>query len=220
MADDRVQTFKAALGALNQHHLIGVAGACELWLVRHADAYDGLAVLDDGVIDPPLSPLGRRQAAMLAERVGPLPVDRVWSSDLARARETARVVAASRGLDVTADPRLREVRTHWDEGAEQHFRTGDDYPFPEPEQEVVTRLGAALADVVADLGPAPGRRRRALVVTHSAAIITYVCHLLGLPWGRLPILPHYTSVTVLATHEARTVVRSFADVTHLAALDE
>ena len=119
MADDRAETFKAALEAVNRLHLIGVAEASEIWLIRHADAYDGLAVLDDGVLDPPLSPVGQRQAALLAERLARVPVDLVRSSDLTRAGETAAVVAARWGLEVRSDPRLREVRTHWDEGGEQ-----------------------------------------------------------------------------------------------------
>lgn len=214
-----METFKAVLAAVNRRHLIGVAEAGELWLVRHADAYDGLAVLDDGLLDPPLSPLGRRQAGLLAGRLAPVAIDGVWSSDLARARETADLVTAGRGLEVVSDPRLREVRTHWDEGGQQRLQAGEDYPFPEPLDEVVRRMDAVLADIVAALGPSTGRRRRALVVSHGAAITTYVCHVLGLDWHQFPILAHFTSVSVLAVHEGRTVVQSFADMTHLAALD-
>jgi broad specificity phosphatase PhoE len=220
VADDRVDVFKAALEATNRRHLIGVAEATELWLVRHADAYDGLAVLDDGLLDPPLSPLGRRQAGLLAKRLAQAPVDGIWASDLIRARETAEIVAAPLGLSVAVDPRLREVRTHWDEGGEQRFRTEESYPFPEPQAEVVARLSEAQEHIVAQLGPPRGRARRAVVVTHAGAIMTYVSHVLGLEWGRLPILTHFTSVTVLATHEGRTVVQSLADITHLATLDQ
>jgi probable phosphoglycerate mutase len=220
VADERIETFRAALEAANQRHLIGVAGATEIWLVRHADAYEGLAVLDDGLLDPPISPLGRRQATLLAERVAPVPVHGVWSSDLTRARETAALVAAGRDLQVTADPRLREVRTHWDEGGEQRFRTDESYPFPEPQAEVAARMGAALEDIVAALGPSTRRRRRAIAVSHGAAIITYVSGVLGLRWGQLPVLAHFTSVTVLAFHEGRTVIQSLGDVTHLAALEK
>ena len=218
MAEERIETFKAMLAAVNRRHLIGVAEAGELWLVRHADAYDGLAVLDDGLLDPPLSPLGRRQARLLAGRLAPVTIDGVWSSDLVRARETAALVTAGRGREVVAEPRLREVRTHWDDGGQQRLQAGE-YPFPEPMDEVVSRMDAVVADIVAALGPATGRRRRALVVGHGVAITASVCHVLGLDWHQLPILAHFTSVSVLAVHEGRTVVQSFADMTHLAVLD-
>jgi broad specificity phosphatase PhoE len=49
---------------------------------------------------------GRRQARELAEQLDG--VDVVYSSDLARARETAEIVAGRLGLEVRADRRLRE----------------------------------------------------------------------------------------------------------------
>ena len=113
MTDERHTSFMDALAALNRHYLVGVPEAREVWLVRHADAYAGLERLADGRIDPPLSPVGRAQAARLAERLLPVPVDAVWCSDLLRARETAEPIAADHGLELHCDPRLQEVRTHW-----------------------------------------------------------------------------------------------------------
>ncbi len=60
-----------------------------------------------GHADPPLNDDGRRQAKELAGEVDA--VDAVYSSDLARAKETAEIVAERLGLPVETDPRLREV---------------------------------------------------------------------------------------------------------------
>ena len=61
----RAEQMTQAMRSLEAAFLIGVEGATEIWLVRHADCYEGMA--DGG--DPPLSPLGRQQAERLAERV-------------------------------------------------------------------------------------------------------------------------------------------------------
>jgi probable phosphoglycerate mutase len=59
-----------------------------------------------GHSNTPLNEEGRRQAHGLAEELDE--VDVVYSSDLARARETAEIVAERLGLDVQTDRRLRE----------------------------------------------------------------------------------------------------------------
>lgn len=56
----------------------------------------------------PLSDTGRAQAAELADRLGDLQVDRVYSSPLLRARQTADVIAARTGAPVTVTAALTE----------------------------------------------------------------------------------------------------------------
>lgn len=200
------------LDNLHQRYLIGVPGVREVWLIRHADAYVGLESLEDGVLDPPLSPVGREQADRLARRLAEVPLGAVWSSPLRRAVQTARPVARSHGLEVRQDARLREVRTDWDEGGGGAASEPGVYPFPEPEREVFERMSSVVQEVAAGLRldwP------RAAVVSHNAAIAIYVSGLLGLGWGRLRILPQFTSVSVLAVKDGQVVVHSMGDVTHL-----
>jgi broad specificity phosphatase PhoE len=61
-----------------------------------------------GHTDVPLSPEGREQARLLAGALRSARFDVVYASDLARALETARIVAEPHGLNVISDPRLRE----------------------------------------------------------------------------------------------------------------
>lgn len=217
MSDARHEAFLKMIEELHARHLIGVDEVRELWLIRHADAYSGLASLSDGRVDPPLSDHGREQARLLAARLAPVRLDALWSSDLRRASETAEEVGRHRSLPVQVDARLREVRTHFDEGRSEVLNEPGVYPFPELEEEVLTRMTAVLGEVVAALpsgGPQPAR---AAVIAHNASIGIYVCRVLGLRWGQLPIMPQYTSVTVLAVKDERIVVQSIADATHLAA---
>ena len=61
-----------------------------LYLVRHGEQLDA----EHGLPDGPLSPRGRRQAELLAERLGGVPFDHAWHSPLQRAAETAAIIAA------------------------------------------------------------------------------------------------------------------------------
>jgi broad specificity phosphatase PhoE len=200
---------------LDARYLVGVADVREVWLIRHADAYRDMAALAEGVIDPPLSGRGREQAERLAARLAAVPIHAVWSSELRRARETAAVVARDRPLTVRTDPRLREVRTHWDDSAEPERLAPGSYPFPEPEAEVAGRMRSVLADVVADLAGVDAPRPRAAIVTHNAAIVVFLCSVLGLNWGQLRVMPQFTSVSVVAFKDDQVVVHSIADTTHL-----
>jgi broad specificity phosphatase PhoE len=80
--------------------------ATRLLLVRHGESTWNADGRWQGQADPPLSPLGEQQAADAAVHVAP--IDAVWSSDLARARRTAEIIAGARSVDVRVDPRLRE----------------------------------------------------------------------------------------------------------------
>jgi broad specificity phosphatase PhoE len=79
-----------------------------VWLVRHGEAEvpPGIAI---GHGDPPLSVRGQRQIERLATRLASQPVQRVFSSDLQRARLTAEPIAVGHGLAVDVCPELREI---------------------------------------------------------------------------------------------------------------
>ena len=79
-----------------------------LLLVRHGETDWNAEGRLQGHTDRPLNEYGRRQARELAGRLADEQVDAVYASDLARARETAEIVAGRLGLPVAIDPDLRE----------------------------------------------------------------------------------------------------------------
>ncbi len=76
----------------------------ELWLVRHGETTYSVGKRVAGWSDPPLTELGRTQAAALRAVIDGAPFDGVWSSDLVRAVESARLAWG----EATPDRRLRE----------------------------------------------------------------------------------------------------------------
>jgi broad specificity phosphatase PhoE len=77
-----------------------------LLLVRHGETDWNRDGRWQGHSDTQLNDVGRRQAARLGDELNG--VDVVYASDLARARETAEILAERLGLDVEVDGRLRE----------------------------------------------------------------------------------------------------------------
>ena len=77
-------------------------------LARHGETDWNLARRVQGHSDRPLNETGREQATELAARLARERLTAIYSSDLVRAHETARIVAARLGLGVTVEPDLRE----------------------------------------------------------------------------------------------------------------
>ena len=87
--------------------------ATDLLIVRHGQRDSSRLRRID--LNPPLSALGRRQAAAVAGALGNEPaLHAVYSSPLARAHETAAVIADRLGLEVSIDDRLAEFQVDLD----------------------------------------------------------------------------------------------------------
>ena len=148
-------------------------------------------------IDISINADGRRQAEALGHRLSHVAFDRVITSPLFRARETAELVA--RGLPAQADPRLREMdygawegRTYeaieaTDRALRREWEAAPDTtrcPGGESGEDVAVRVRAFLVDLLEEQrswhakasfraatsgGPAPASpERRVLVVGHAS----------------------------------------------------
>jgi probable phosphoglycerate mutase len=80
-----------------------------LVLARHGETDWNAVGRWQGHADPPLNATGRAQARELADRLHDAGIEVIVSSDLARAAETAAIVAARLGLPVVEDAELREI---------------------------------------------------------------------------------------------------------------
>jgi probable phosphoglycerate mutase len=160
-----------------------------LLLVRHGQSTWNVIGRWQGRADPPLSATGEAQARAAAANLGP--IEAVWSSDLARARSTAELLAAP-GVPVRVDARLGER----DVGAWTALtREAIEARYPgwiedgrrpdgwEPDAALVARAGPALQDAAAALSP----ESTGMVVSHGG-VIRAVAHHLGASAAPVPNL--------------------------------
>ncbi|HEY0952641.1 histidine phosphatase family protein [Nocardioides sp.] len=168
-----------------------MSDARRLLLLRHGQTSWNAARRVQGQLESELDEVGHRQAAAVAPVIAAMGPAALWSSNSARARQTAAYLAKETGLDPAYDPRLRE----YDLGERQGL-THEEYAAAAPEEfaifsagdydvvpggetaaQVSARVCAALSDLLASIGPG----ELAVAVSHGAAIRDAVPVLLGWP---------------------------------------
>ena len=87
-----------------------------IYLVRHAEAEGNLFRLVQGHFNGIITKRGYDQIMALRRRFEGVQIDAVYSSDLFRARTTARAISEPRGLEIRQRRELREMHLGWWEG--------------------------------------------------------------------------------------------------------
>ena len=80
-----------------------------IYLVRHGESEENVRNIIQGQSNTPLTAKGEAQAMAAAEALKDVAFDRVFSSDMVRARRTAELIALERALAVNATEQLRET---------------------------------------------------------------------------------------------------------------
>jgi probable phosphoglycerate mutase len=158
-------------------------------LVRHGETDWNAAGRIQGHSDTPLNAAGHEQARRVARRLAREPVQALYSSDLARASQTATAIGHTLGLPVVTSPRLRERQYGAWEGltaaeiqacfpeqfAEWRARSTD---FTPPQGESRSQL---LTRALAELQAIARRHARevVVVVTHGGFCYVLINHILG-----------------------------------------
>jgi probable phosphoglycerate mutase len=161
-----------------------------LVLLRHGRTAWNHARRSQGHADVPLDDVGHAQAQAAAPHLAAMTPTRLWSSDLARARQTAEHVSAACGLGVEEDARLREFSVGqrqgmtWEEAVAEFPQIADGVglgerlrgvPGAEGDDDVRARIVPAVEDCLAALAPG----ETGVVVTHGAALKLALGGLLG-----------------------------------------
>jgi probable phosphoglycerate mutase len=147
-------------------------------LARHGETDWNSERRWQGHADQPLNDVGRAQARELADTLADRSIDVIYSSDLARAHDTALIVADRLGLPVEVDRGLREVdvgdwsgRVHTEiegldpEGYRRWQEGGKGWSGGESYEEMGERVVAAVLRLAARH---PGQT--VLIVTHGGSI--------------------------------------------------
>jgi serine/threonine-protein phosphatase PGAM5 len=184
-----------------------------LYLVRHAEPEPSAD--EDPQVG--LSPLGRRQARLLGQRLRDVPLDGIHHSPLTRARQTALLIAESRpGTPVHSSELLTDRTPVPAPGREA------DYParvlawfdtVPEQERDLG---GTRIAQALAHFAALPDDAHH-LLVTHAFVVGWFVRQALDAPaWRWMGLNPFNAALTVIRCLPDRSpTLVSFNDVGHL-----
>ena len=195
-------------------------------LVRHGETEWNSAFRFQGRIDVPLSDNGRAQASLLAERLANCCFDRVFSSPLSRACETARIVIKGhQGVELTTLGELSEMSFgEWESLTISEVREKDPgffaswrenpseltAPGGEPFEGLIARVGSAIEGILASGG------ETLLVVCHGGTIRAALSALIGVsPQAAWKFRVDNCSITAIDITEERTTLRYANDAVHL-----
>ena len=205
-------------------------GATEIIFVRHgasADAVSGAPFpLIDGRGDPPLSPVGEREAQAVCERLRRETLARIFVTPLRRTHSTVAPLAVSLQLEPVVIEELAEVRLGDWEGGEYRLRAAagdpvirrvfeeerwDVIPNAESHDSLSARVRAGVEQIVRLTGP----DRVAVAVAHGG-VIGEACRQAT---GSRPFAFVHSdngSITrIVITAAGGWLLRSFNDICHL-----
>ncbi|MBW3575017.1 MAG: histidine phosphatase family protein [Actinobacteria bacterium] len=213
--------------------------ATRLLLVRHGESQAQVTRVVGGATGcTGLSDLGRRQVAALAGRwsASDVGADRLLSSTLPRALETAELLApALGGLSVEPDPDLCELQPgecdgqNWDDYQERYGvdMRADPYaplsPGGESVAEFLVRVGRALHRIAVDHAGST-----VVIACHGGVIDGSMVNFLGIPPQRAADLDLRTTNAAVTEWVAertddgplRWALRRYNDASHLESLTE
>lgn len=148
------------------------------YLVRHAKK-------EKGIEDVALSSEGLLQAQVTASHFCRIPIKKMISSPLKRAKETAQIIANETKTTISEDIRLRE-RANWGDIPGQTFeefvdlwnRCTHDRDFSPPVGDSARKAGERLSSCLLDLS-AEHPQDNIIVVTHGGLITDFLINVIA-----------------------------------------
>jgi len=233
--DENAQPVGRVPAVFDLAFLTNVPDVTELILVRHGQQHfsEGPGRPIGETIDPPLSAVGRQQAALVGHRFSEERIDAVYCSNLQRAYDTGHQIAFHHSLQMTVVDDLREIEVFRDIPPERavsevlgasllagirermrYERCWDVYPLSESSFDFRKRCVNAIEGVIAEC---PGKR--VAVACHGGVINAYVAHVIGVKEDMF-FRPAHTAVNIVYAREGVRALRSLNDVHHLQSVDD
>ena len=198
----------------------------KIFLIRHGETEWNKTGRLQGNSNVKLSETGIRQAQLLAEKTPFLPVDAVYSSDLIRAVDTAKILAAKFNLPVTEMRGLRETNFGDWEGRYigalvEEFPDDFGNLFVKPDKvkppggetflECQARVMNALDEIIAE-----HENQNVVVVSHGAAIRLIICAALDVRIRKMWSITQFnTALNILVADEGNFRVELLNNTSHL-----
>ena len=184
-----------------------------LYLVRHGEQVDAEFGLPDG----PLSPRGKRQAELIAERLSGVPFDRAYSSPMERAIETAQAMTSRMpSLEVEPSALLMDCIPS---GPSPDMPMVFEPFFGGVSDEEVQAGEAQMADAQAEWLTVRAGDSHELLITHNFVIAWFVREVFGAAaWRWIGINQAHCGLTIIRVRSAKpAVLVTHNDLGHLPA---
>jgi probable phosphoglycerate mutase len=187
--------------------------------VRHGETAVNVRGAALGRADPPLTERGEAQAVALGAALRAAGVERIRSSPLQRAVQTATAIADVVGRPVEIDDRLVELdygewdEKHWSElPADAVARWRDDPTFAPPGGESLGAVSARVASFCEELAEGP----TTIAVSHVSPIKAAVTWALGVSDDRAwRMFLGLASITRVTSRDGAPSLLSFNETQHL-----
>ena len=212
---------------VRQYRFVAPPGATTILLVRHGESApehpDRPWPQVDGHGDPPLDPVGERQAELLGERLQNENITAIYVTTLTRTHQTAAPLAKKLGLTPMVEPDLREVFLgDWEGSFRARAAAGDPIfqqvfteerwdviPNAEPTDEFDARVWNALQRI----GTAHPDER--VVAVSHGGVIGHLLHRVTDSRRFAFSGPDNASISEVVVGPDRVLLRRYNDVAHL-----
>lgn len=203
------------------------------YLVRHGETEWNRTGRMQGHMGVPLSTEGRRQTSQVAGRLRSVEFSAVYCSDLPRAAETARIIAAGRDLVITPDSDLREfsygdwegltleeVETRYPGALAERIEAGGNLGFTAPGGESAIDALQRVRRFTTRATESLGDGDSVLVVAHGGSLRALAVCLLDLSdtdfWK---FRVDNAALAIINDHDGSRVLQCWNDTSHLADAD-
>jgi 2,3-bisphosphoglycerate-dependent phosphoglycerate mutase len=195
-------------------------------IVRHGQTQWNIRKIRQGHLDSELTERGVAQARALGQRLARENFTAIYSSDLGRAIQTARMITVITGHPIVTDSRLRErnlgifqglsgdeIQRNHPEEYRLHRTLGPDYVIPggESVRQQVARNVSCIDEIALKH---PGEK--VVVVTHGGVVSGVFRHVLNIPLEAPRRFEFVNAgLNVFAYEEGNWILRTWGDVSHL-----
>ena len=195
-----------------------------IYLVRHGETTWNKEGRFQGHMDVELSPVGLKQAEIVAERMKQIKIDQIYTSDLKRAYKTAEIIAKPHSLQLKEINKIREIHigiwggktleeireTHFDEF--RKWNTDENYTIDGGEsfKTFNDRVYESLLSIMDK-----HKGENICVVTHGGVVKSFVSSILELSKdARKKFFVQNCSITTIAKEGKRIILETLNDYSH------
>jgi broad specificity phosphatase PhoE len=161
----------------------------KLYLIRHGESLWNLEKKAQGHLDSPLTELGIKQSRQLAEYLKDKNISKIYSSDLNRALDTARIISSILNIPLEKSKDLREINLGiWEGRKGEEIKREDEELynswFSNPSKTKIPK-GESIESFQKRIVPAlyriinKHRGEKVAIVSHGGVIITFIAFILN-----------------------------------------